>query len=720
MTSQLSPNTSDGLAAGGPAAGAFARGLRELAVLLRAFVRAAPPGHGVSGSSDAHLGVGVGGRDAAPPWRDAVDPLDDGGGGAEGASTAALALGLARRALDRLDRDLCPRTAGEHEHLVVGIVGPNNAGKSALFNALVANGRVGAGALSPSRATGGATRRLVGAVHPALRRRLEREPTLARFPMRGVTPTAEGVTEALEEAEVPEELLLVETALVPEGLLLVDTPDFDSVLRTNREVASALLCVADVAVAVVTRHTYQNRDVVAFLGEWLAHERPWVLVYNEAFDDEVTLRHAEALAAGVGAPPVAVFAAPHSIEVARGEAPLTPRGLARLGDSALEQAAVDGRALGDWLRDQGEATALKARALRASVAQLHADLTDLVGLLDEDGARTGTVLALVDERARSLGRDVARATMPTAEFLDAFRRVLDRRPTALQQKLRGGLRWTGQQLESGARWVRRRLGSAGSDAPRLARTRAAAEGAALAAHWTQFHADVVRSLRPAREAARPGTPGGERDLFDALASDLAAPASEGLARATAAVSSEQLARDGQQETADELADFGRTCERLIEAELDRGGIEWALQIGVDALHLLPAVAAGAVILHTGGLGADLAVAGGGALSAVLAERLSRLLGSGVAREARENWALQRGGALAAVACDAVLPATAPLLRRRKGTALSLARALDTWLRHAPRTATVNPPQHAAPHAGERDPEPNPSARSAPVRQDPAE
>ena len=38
----------------------------------------------------------------------------------------------------RLERDLLPRTAGGHEHLVVGIVGPNNAGKSSLFNALVA------------------------------------------------------------------------------------------------------------------------------------------------------------------------------------------------------------------------------------------------------------------------------------------------------------------------------------------------------------------------------------------------------------------------------------------------------------------------------------------------------------------------------------------------------------------------------------------------------
>ena len=177
--------------------------------------------------------------------------------------------------------------------------------------------------------------------------------------MRGVTPTREGVLEALQEAEVPAELLLIETTAVPEGLLLVDTPDFDSVLRTNREVAAALLQVADVAVAVVTRHTYQNRDVVEFLAEWLAHERPWVLVYNEAFDDAITRRHVEALARGVGAPPVARLrrAALGRGGARRGAAAAAPRRV-RLGSGARASggdSTSHGEDLASWLRDQGEA-----------------------------------------------------------------------------------------------------------------------------------------------------------------------------------------------------------------------------------------------------------------------------------------------------------------------------------------------------------------------------
>ena len=87
---------------------------------------------------------------------------------------------------------------------------------------------------------------------------------------------------------------------MPESLLLVDTPDFDSVLRGNRAVTDALLAVADVALVVVTKHTYQNHDVIEFLGRWLDHGRPWVLVYNESIDEDTTRSHARKIEADLG------------------------------------------------------------------------------------------------------------------------------------------------------------------------------------------------------------------------------------------------------------------------------------------------------------------------------------------------------------------------------------------------------------------------------------
>ena len=44
-----------------------------------------------------------------------------------------------------------------------------------------------------------------------------------------------------------------------------------------------------------------------------------------------------------------------------------------------------------------------------------------------------------------------------------------------------------------------------------------------------------------------------------------------------------------------LRAFREACEELVAEELDRRGDTWVLQAGVDALHLLPAVAAGVVM-----------------------------------------------------------------------------------------------------------------------------
>ncbi|MGH7785750.1 MAG: GTPase, partial [Candidatus Binatia bacterium] len=242
----------------------------------------------------------------------------------------------AARALDLLERDLLPRSAGGDAYLVAGIVGPNNAGKSALFNALV--GRT----LSPSMPTGGATRRLVGAAHPILLDQLRAEPTLARFPLRTFAANHDGEA-PLQPATDPAELLVAAEAHLPPMLMLIDTPDFDSILEDNRLASESLLAVADLVIAVVTRHSYQNKAVVRFLERWLQHGRPWMLVYNEAIDAEVASHHAAKLAADVGTPPLAAFWAAHSLDVQRGAVPLDPQQL------ALDGAATPPRTLRDLL-----------------------------------------------------------------------------------------------------------------------------------------------------------------------------------------------------------------------------------------------------------------------------------------------------------------------------------------------------------------------------------
>jgi hypothetical protein len=557
------------------------------------------------------------------------------------ASRAGLGEEIAS-ALDRLDRDLLPRTAGGHEHLVAGIVGPNNAGKSALFNSLVAGalseGSAPPAKISPSLPTGGATRRLVGALSGELRSALESEPALQRFPMRGVTPGPEGVTAATETAEASEvaELLLVETKTLPETLLLVDTPDFDSVLVENRAVTDALLAVTDVAIVVVTRHTYQNHDVIQFLSDWLGHGRPWVLVYNESIDAKTTLKHAEKIAADLGGEPEAVFHAPFDLEVARGERALVPILLSKGTEGSV--------AMGTWLRELGASGDLKARALEASFEGLDQDLRVLAAGARTLLAKVDGVTALAEDHATRLAQAVAREAMPMGPFLAAFREVLDERPTAVQRELRRGLRWTSHQVVGTAKWIG---GKVRGGAPKEVASEDAravtlfnAEGAELEAGWSAFIEPLQVELRAVRRSS--DTP---EEVRAALADVTAAGA---------APLSLEAARETLQLDPNLMREYQAACREIIAAELDEHGTEWALQLAVDALHLLPLGVAGAVIVHTGGVGVDLAVAGGGALSAAAAERLSRTLGTGVAAAARRRWVELRTPKITKAVVDALL------------------------------------------------------------------
>ncbi|MEC8510697.1 MAG: dynamin family protein [Planctomycetota bacterium] len=573
-----------------------------------------------------------------------------------------------------------PRTAGAHSHLVVGIVGPNNSGKSALFNALVSSAETSAGAAprerSPSRPTGGVTRRLVGAAHPTLVELLTSEPTLQSFAMTrieaGVDPTEDAPPGRADE------LLLESVETLPRSLLLVDTPDFDSVFVRNREVTDALLTVCDLVVVVVTRHTYQNNDVVQFLREWLARGRPWVLVYNEALDEATTRAHAAKIAADIESPPEAVFHAPFDVAVAEGRAALVPRGLS--GDGPWTR--VEGP-LGPWLRDLGRAEELKGRSLAASLAALEEDLQELRLAALSELAGVAELETSLERFAEPLGRAVAQQAMPMGPFLEAFRDVLDERPTLIQRELRRGLRWTGDRIVEGARSLR---GLVGDGEGRSRAGEGVADGTLLDAERSQLERRWIDGCEPALRDLRAKLRGGA--FAPSVASTLEArllgsPDLDGALERAA----ELLSVDPEL-----LGEYRTACRELIGAELDAGRSEWALQLAVDGLHLLPLGVAGAVIVQTGGLGADLAVAGGGALSAALAQRLSRLLGTGVAARARERWVELRSSRIAVAAREG-LAGEELLAIRELADRFSLFLAILDELQRGPRSTGSTETRH---------------------------
>ena len=96
--------------------------------------------------------------------------------------------------------------------------------------------------------------------------------------------------------------------------------------------------------------------------------------------------------------------------------------------------------------------------------------------------------------------------------------------------------------------------------------------------------------------------------------------------------------------------------------IEERGFDDDIQAAADLATLVPIALAAAVIVNTGGLGADIAAVGGGALGTFLFEKYAHVLGSGIMADARRRWIEVRGRQLAQVLTDAALPGTAPHLR----------------------------------------------------------
>lgn len=560
----------------------------------------------------------------------------------------------AAAALELLERDLLPRSAPGAPYLVCGIVGPNNAGKSALFNALVGRD------LSPSDPTGGATRRLVGAAPPELVDRLRANTRASGFTLHTQERAAGVVAEALEAPADPRELVLVREASLPPHLVLIDTPDFDSILAGNRAVSESLLTVADIVVVVVTRHSYQNRAVVAFFQEWLRHGRPWLLVYNEAIDATVARAHAAKLIGDVGSMPLAAWWAPHSLAVQRHEVPLQAEPLALDADlpgvAGHTHAGLTGRPLRDALHDAGLAAEIKALASAATAARLQALTRETRAALASENDRISAVEARIAALLAETGVGVAANAMPAGPFAEAFRVVLDRRSNFLSRSWRAMVRGVRVGLE---RLMRGQRYDPGAVEAKLAEV----EARTFDTMWPAFRETLVRDFGDeARAEARRVCPA---DVAAALDADLGRPE----AGMRAAVAERMRARVA------DLGGFQQACEALIDEAIEARGFDLDIQAAADIATVAPLAFAAAVIFTTTGVGADIAAAGGGAVGTFLFEKYSHVLGSRITRDARRRWSEMRGREIAAALQAATLPATTALLESRRREADATLRAL---------------------------------------------
>jgi 50S ribosome-binding GTPase len=547
---------------------------------------------------------------------------------------------LGRRVRTRIVRDLLPRLTAEAPLLLVAVAGPNNVGKSTLFNTLVNAD------LSPARAEGGLTQQCLAAAQTETASGAGREALSARYE---VVLLPSGMRAPVTEPGPPGRLFLAATPSLAPGLVLVDTPDFDSVVRENRLRSEPLLLTVDVVVFVVSRHTYQNAALVETVQQAVGRGRPWVVVYNEATDPETARAHLDKLSADVGAPPFARFWSPHDPEVEAGRRRLTVE-------------PVDGGpGLAELLGDPRRGASLRALARTAALHDAAAELRMLASQV--------RVLATEPERLRTrirhglaeVGARAALRAVPADVLVEAFRDELDAR-SPVHRWIRRPFRGLAAVLGAVGRKLRASFSPPGPAA--LESTAAAATDAALRDGVRQ----LLEALGPELAAWR-----GDAGTREALAEAL------GLSTLSALQAPGPLVEDAS--LREDRAQLLTRCRELVREHLPGGFEEGAIQTLATLVYSVPASAATVVTVVTGGVGQDAVVWAGTLLTTPLMERFVDLLGAGVRAEVVRTWSESHGGSLGR-ALEARL--FSGLLGRLDAQVEAAERTADTFARAAER------------------------------------
>ena len=458
----------------------------------------------------------------------------------------------ARRVRDELVAQvgdyLLPRLRDMDAPLLMVVGGSTGAGKSTLVNSLVGAPVSPPGVLRPT------TRAPVLVCHPDEVRWFEGERILP------------GMPRTIGGAAPPNGLQVMPSDALSPGLALLDSPDIDSVVESNRDLARQLLAAADAWLFVTTAARYA--DAVPWDLLHAARDRGTSLrvvldrVAPEAVD-EVSGHLSEMLEArGVGAGQLLVV--PETALEEDGMVPaaaLAPvrEWLAGLAEDAQAGASMVRRTL------EGALDSLPARvaAVERAVAEQAAAAGELRG--DVEAAYAG---AREDVDAAIRGGSLLRAEV-LARWHDVvgtgdFMRAMESRIGWLRDRVRGLVTGTGSadaELEA----------AVGSSVDGLVHAAADKAAERVAAGWRQ------------RSAGRPLLEGGRR--MDAASSEL-------------------LAR-----TRDEVRDWQGFVFELVRREgAGKRTTARLASLGVNGAGLTVMLA---VFIQTGGLtGAEVAVAGG--------------------------------------------------------------------------------------------------------------
>lgn len=167
---------------------------------------------------------------------------------------AVLARRTRQELLRQLDDYLLPRLAAPEAPLLAVVGGSTGAGKSTLVNSILGRRVTAPGVLRPT------TRVPVLVCHPEDRAWFADPrvlPGLARTWAVRQRSRADEDGHDRPEPGRPELRLETDDSL-PRGLALLDSPDIDSLVARNRELAAELICAADIWVLVTTASRYAD------------------------------------------------------------------------------------------------------------------------------------------------------------------------------------------------------------------------------------------------------------------------------------------------------------------------------------------------------------------------------------------------------------------------------------------------------------------------------
>jgi len=268
---------------------------------------------------------------------------------------------LRREVADQLDDYVLPRLRRIDAPLLAVVGGPTGAGKSTLVNTLVGVRISAAGVLRPT------TRAAVLAHNPA---------DHAWFEQLRVLPGLSRTTGA--DTDDPSALRLAPSESIPAGLALVDAPDIDSIVTSNRELATQLLAAADMWLFVTTAARYADAVPWGFLRSAVTRGTAVAVVLDRVppeATEEVRAHLASMLTdEGLGGAPL--FLVPET----------TPY------DAMLPPEAVD--AIRTWLHRLASDASLRAAVVRHT----------LDGAVRSLGARVFELAAAADDQAEAVAR----------------------------------------------------------------------------------------------------------------------------------------------------------------------------------------------------------------------------------------------------------------------------------------------------------------------------